>query len=200
MEVSSNSFNFQLTLILGLFQKKVEINSSCLRLGIMGPSGCGKSSLARAVAGINPHFQGDIKFKDRSLLNVPAWERNFGYLPQDIQLVPHLTVEENILFPQRGQLLNEVIDGFQIRHLMNRMPRNLSGGEKQRVGLTRALSSNADLIILDEPFSSLDSVMKKKTIEFLDQFSNTHKLPMLIISHGEDELRALDCSIISLET
>ena len=200
MEVNSNYFNIQLILKMGLFQKQININSANMRLGIMGPSGCGKSSLARAVAGINPQFQGDFKFKNRSYLNIPAWERSFGYLPQDIQLFPHLTVEENILFPLKSQLLEEVINGLQIKHLMNRMPRNLSGGEKQRVGLTRALCALSDLLILDEPFSSLDSVMKARAIEFLDGFTNNQKLPLIVISHREDELKALNCSIVSLDS
>jgi molybdate transport system ATP-binding protein len=200
MEVNSNYFNIQLMLKMGLFQKQIDITSASLRLGIMGPSGCGKSSLARALAGINPHFQGEFKFKDKTFLNIPAWERNFGYLPQDIQLIPHLTVEENILFPLKSQLLEEVIEGLQITHLLNRMPRNLSGGEKQRVGLTRALCAHSDLLILDEPFSSLDSAMKSRVIEFLDGFTGKRSLPMIVISHGEEELKALNCTIVSLDS
>jgi molybdate transport system ATP-binding protein len=83
---------------------------------------------------------------------------------------------------------------------MGRMPRNLSGGEKQRVGLTRALCANSDLLILDEPFSSLDSAMKIRTLAFLAGFTATQKLPMIVISHGEDELKALNCSIVSLDS
>ena len=199
MEVTTNYFDIQLTLTIGLNPKKIHINSSHFRLGIMGHSGCGKSSFAKVLAGINPFFQGDFKFKERSYLDVPAWKRNFAYLPQEIQLIPNFSVKKNILFPQSSQELNDVIDGLNVRKLLDRMPRNLSGGEKQRVGLTRALCSLSDLLILDEPFSSLDAKTKTSTIEFLDKFTADKKLPMIVVSHSEDELKALKCLIVSLD-
>lgn len=200
MEMNTNHFNIQITLNLGLLQRPINISTTYQRLGIMGPSGCGKSSLARALAGINSQINGEISFQNRSITNVPAWERNFAYLPQDIQLLPHLNVEKNILFPLKSKFEEEVIDGLQIRQLLDRMPRNLSGGEKQRVGLARALCSNSELLILDEPFSSLDSKTKNRSIEFLDHFTLARHLPMMVISHGEDELKALNCFIVSLDS
>jgi ABC-type molybdate transport system ATPase subunit len=113
--------------------------------------------------------------------------------------MPHLTVEENILFPKKSQMSLEVLDGLQIRPLLQRMPRNLSGGEKQRVSIARALCSRSELVILDEPFASLDSKTKTASIEFIHHYAQHHSLPLLVISHGESELQALGCEVTSLD-
>lgn len=206
MEVKKNVFDIHLDLSLGPLQRTVRISSPQLRLGIMGPSGSGKSSLAQAVAGINHNISGEIVFQAKTYLRTkekictPAWERNFGYLPQDFLLIPHLTVKQNIMFPRKSQLLLEVVEGLQIKPLLERMPRNLSGGEKQRVAMARALCSSPELLILDEPFASLDSKTKTATIEFLHTFALHRSLPLLVISHGEQELRSLECEITSLDS
>ncbi|MBA2406090.1 MAG: ATP-binding cassette domain-containing protein [Bdellovibrionales bacterium] len=195
-----NIFEFKFTLALGPFQKDIEINSISSRLGIMGPSGCGKSSLARSLVGIDFFSEGEIKFKNLSYSKVKPWERNFAYLPQNLMLLPHLTVKENILFPKNSTLVDEVLNGFEINHLLKRMPRNLSGGEKQRVALSRALCSKSALLILDEPFSSLDIKSKESAIGFLNDYASKINLPMIVISHGEEELKALNCEIVSLDS
>jgi molybdate transport system ATP-binding protein len=205
MEMNKKVFEIHINMQLGHLLIPVNISSSHLRLGIMGHSGSGKSSFAQAVSGIIPNVSGEIVFKDKTYLKsggnifIPAWERNFGYMPQDFLLIPHLTVEENILFPKNATMLLEVIDGLQIRPLLQRMPRNLSGGEKQRVSMARALCSSSELLILDEPFASLDSKIKTASIEFIHHFAQHHSLPLLIISHGESELKALGCEIMSLD-
>lgn len=205
MEMNKSVFDIRINMQLGHLLIPVDITSSNLRLGIMGHSGSGKSSLAQAVSGTNPSVSGEIVFKDKTYLKtetnifIPAWERNFGYMPQDFLLIPHLTVEENILFPKNGKMLLEVIDGLLIRPLLKRMPRNLSGGEKQRVSMARALCSNSELLILDEPFASLDSKTKIASIEFIHHFAQLHSLPLLVISHGESELKALGCEVRSLD-
>jgi len=205
MEVKKNVFEIHINMQLGHLLIPVNISSCHLRLGIMGHSGSGKSSFAQAVSGINPSVSGEIVFQDKTYLKtgenifIPAWERNFGYMPQDFLLMPHLTVEENILFPKKSQMSLEVLDGLQIRPLLQRMPRNLSGGEKQRVSIARALCSRSELLILDEPFASLDSKTKTASIEFIHHFAQQNSLPLLVISHGESELQALGCDVTSLD-
>lgn len=163
------------------------------RLGIMGPSGCGKTTLVRFLSGLHK-AAGSFHFQNQSMTNIPPWERNFGYLPQEILLLPHLSVRENILFPHHARLDMQVLESLSISHLLERMPRNLSGGEKQRVGLARAISSQPSLLLLDEPFSALDRQTREEVITFL----NTLKVPMVVVSHTESDLKRLNSHIISL--
>lgn len=172
-----------------LTSPKIHIQCSNLHLSITGPSGMGKSSIAKAVAGIID-YQGTISFKGQTLIS-PAHKRNFAYLPQDLQLLPHLTAQENILFPKHSQLRAEIIQALKLEDTLNRMPRLLSGGEKQRVALARALSVEADLYILDEPFSSLDTEMKERAIELVK--AKTKDKALLLISHNQSEVRELNC-------
>ena len=174
--------------------RNIQLSSAERRLGIMGPSGCGKSTLIRFLAGLLTE-QGSFQFQQTSMIGIPAWERSFGYLPQDILLLPHLSVRDNITFPKNGRLDTKVLESLSITHLLERMPRNLSGGEKQRVGLARALSSNPSLLLLDEPLSSLDRKTKSQVIHFL----NGLDVPMVVVSHEEADLKALNSHILSLE-
>jgi ABC-type molybdate transport system ATPase subunit len=122
-----------------------------------------------------------------------------SYLPQDYQLIPHLTVEKNILFPKNAQWVKEVIEELQLTSLIHRMPRHLSGGEKQRVALARALSQSSKLVILDEPFSALDKKMKKNCLNFVNKYLKSKGLLSVIISHNQQELEALEAHIVDLD-
>jgi ABC-type molybdate transport system ATPase subunit len=200
MEMNSIIFDFQIQVTIGNLQKKVSVQSKSSRLGIMGASGCGKSSFVKALAGINTEFRGEFKFHNQNINSLAPWERNFSFLPQTIQLLPHLNVQENLLFPKNSSLNDEVISGLEIRHLLDRMPRNLSGGEKQRVGLARALCFDSKLLILDEPFSSLDTKTKSRCLAFLDKYTLRQNIPMLVVSHQADELLSLNCQIHTMDT
>jgi ABC-type molybdate transport system ATPase subunit len=193
--MSQNIFEIDISLN-HLFSQRVQIKSSNLHLSITGPSGTGKSSIAKAVAGIIK-YNGLILFKGKELIE-PAYRRNFAYLPQDLQLFPHLSAKENIHFPKYSQIRPEIIEALKLEKILERMPRHLSGGEKQRVSLARALSIDAELYILDEPFSSLDSVMKEQALQLVKQ--KTQDKALLLISHNDLEVQNLDCvnfSIIS---
>lgn len=174
--------------------RNLKFTGSERRLGIIGPSGCGKTTLVRFLSGLHDE-SGSFYFQNKLMTEVPAWERSFGYLPQDILLLPHLNVKENITFPRNAQLDLQVLDSLGIIHLLDRMPRNLSGGEKQRVGLARAICSQPTLLLLDEPFSSLDRKTKVQVITSL----NTISTPMVVVSHDETDLKALNSHILSLE-
>lgn len=205
MEVTKPTFEFDLQLELGFESRKISFSHTAKRLGIMGPSGCGKSTLAKALVGINKKVSGTIHFAGKVYLNsdrslfIPPWERHFGYLPQDSLLLPHLTVEKNILFPKKALLQEIILEGLEMKHLLNRMPRSLSGGEKQRVALARAMAQNPELLILDEPFSSLDLKMKAKVLEFVDSYLKDRGTSLVMISHGESELLSLSCDVHCLE-
>jgi ABC-type multidrug transport system ATPase subunit len=158
-------------------------------LSVSGPSGSGKSSIAKAVAGIAP-YSGEIYFQGR-LCTDPAHKRNFSYMPQDLQLMPHLTAKENILFPKNARLDEELVSALGLKDLLDRMPRHLSGGEKQRVTIARTLAREASLYIMDEPFSSLDTELKKTAMELVK--TRISDKALLIISHHDLELENFKC-------
>lgn len=203
--MTSSFLSIHVSLNLGVNEKPISFESQNQRLAIIGPSGCGKSSFAKALAGIKSGVKGKIEVNGRVLLdsfqniNISPWERNISYLPQDIQLIPHLTVKENILFPKGSGFSPEVVQHLGISYLLERVPRNLSGGEKQRVALARAISFKPDLLILDEPFSSLDEKNKKKTISFLEEFTRKNNIPLILITHLPQELESFDPEIHSFE-
>ena len=163
------------------------------RLALIGPSGCGKSTLAKALLGLSERGEGSFHFNGTDLMAKRSWERNIAYVPQNLILMPHLSVKENLLFPVNAQLKTDVTQGLGISHLLERMPRNLSGGEKQRVALARALMSGSKLLIMDEPFSSLDFKTKEQTINFVDQYLSQEGIALLFISHEEREIELLKC-------
>ena len=186
------NFNIQLPHLQGVHFK---FGCTESRLSISGPSGSGKTSLAKAIAGITP-YKGEIHFKGH-LLTTSAHQRNFSYMPQDLQLLPHLSAQDNILYPKNSKLDSDLIEALKLKELLNRMPRHLSGGEKQRVTIARTLAKNAELYIMDEPFSSLDNEIKKVAIDLVK--SRTSQSSLLIISHHDLELQNLDCFDFRIE-
>lgn len=166
------------------------------RLGVLGPSGCGKTSLLKAIAGLGS-LTGRIRFQG-ALLEGPAWERTISYLPQDLQLLPHLTVRDNIRFPRNSHWDEEVIETLKLSPLLDRMPRHLSGGEQQRVALARTLCRKAQLYLLDEPFSSLDSNMRVLATQLIDE--KIGEASLVLVSHQQQDLTNLQCQIWSVES
>jgi iron(III) transport system ATP-binding protein len=167
---------------------------------IVGPSGSGKTTLLRLIAGFEAPDAGSIKLNDALLADgagtfMPAHKRQIGYLPQDGALFPHLSVAANIAFSiahepagVRQRRVDELAGMVALdRALLARYPHELSGGQQQRVGLARALAQRPKLILLDEPFSALDtglrSATRKATIELLDASGVT----ALLVTHDQAE-------------
>lgn len=163
------------------------------RVAIIGPSGCGKSTIARTLAGATTHVTGQFYFRERDLLQEKPWLRSVGHVPQDLQLMPHLDVQQNLLLPRQSKLDDNLNQALGIDHLLKRMPRFLSGGEKQRVALARALSSMPQLLILDEPFASLDEETKNRAIDYVNQYAHERAIPLILISHDMNEVKRLKC-------
>lgn len=166
------------------------------RLAFIGPSGCGKSTLVKSLLGLSERGTGTFHFRGRNLMELKIWERRIGYVPQDLILLPHLTVLQNLLYPKSSTRDPLVYDALGINPLLERMPRHLSGGEKQRVALARALTSGAELLILDEPFSSLDRGNKERIVSFVDEYCASRQLPIIFISHEDKEIEQLRCKRI----
>ncbi|GAK52435.1 sulfate ABC transporter, ATP-binding protein [Candidatus Moduliflexus flocculans] len=164
---------------------------------IIGPTGCGKTTLLETIIGLRTARTGKILVDCKDVTRLPVHERGFSYVPQDLALFPHLTVEENILYglrygnfsdaPERKRHVLDLANSLNISHLLKRTPRALSGGEKQRVALVRALAPNRGYLILDEPFSALHEGMKKELWFLLKQLQQQYQLTIFMISHDMEE-------------
>jgi molybdate transport system ATP-binding protein len=169
---------------------------------LFGPSGSGKTSILSIVAGLLRPDQGEVRLNDRTLLDTsrgiciaPA-ARNIGVVFQDALLFPHLTVRDNLEYgrrhrrnPRRTVQFTRVVDVLELGALLERYPRGLSGGEKQRVALGRALLSGPEMLILDEPFVSCDDRLKGHILAYLDAAVAEWDMPALFVTHSQDEVR-----------
>ncbi|WP_396614889.1 ATP-binding cassette domain-containing protein [Lysobacter soli] len=180
--------------------------------GVYGPSGSGKSTLLALLAGLLAPSNGRVRLGERVLVDtdarrfVPAWDRHVGLVFQDGQLFPHLTVRQNLLFgharipaAMRRFDLSGVAELLEITPLLDRRPTLLSGGERQRVALGRALLYSPQLLLLDEPLSSLDDRLKQQILPFLKRIKDETRLPMLYVTHAHSELDYLADSVLGME-
>jgi molybdate transport system ATP-binding protein len=178
--------------------------------GIMGPSGCGKSTLLRAIAGLERIPGALISFAGSSWQDerqfVPAYQRRIGFVFQDAHLFPHLNVEQNLRYGyartpevERKLGLERAIWLFDLQALLRRTTNTLSGGERQRVAMARALASNPQLLLLDEPLSALDGGRRREILPFLARLRDELSIPMLYVSHARDEHARLADQFLLLE-
>lgn len=133
-------------------------------------------------------------------MNVKVQQRRIGYLFQDYQLFPNMNVYNNITFMTKpSEHINELIHTLKIEHLLEKYPVTLSGGEAQRVALARALSTKPDLILLDEPFSSLDDKTKKEGIKLILKIFEAWQIPIIFVTHSNYEAQQMAHKIITIE-
>jgi ABC-type Fe3+/spermidine/putrescine transport system ATPase subunit len=162
-------------------------------LTVLGPSGAGKTVLLNTIAGFRRATAGELELGGRRLTGLPAEDRRIGYVFQDAALFPHLSVRENVRFAlrARGQRRYEAADAllehFAITGLAERRPRSLSGGERQRVALARALASQPELLLLDEPLSSLDQPTREELRGVLQTLLASLKIPAIHVTHDREE-------------
>ena len=180
---------------------------------LFGRSGSGKSSLLRLVAGLDRAKTGSLTFQgeewqsDQKNIFVPTHLRRVGYVPQDAFLFPHLDVRENLNFgfsrvkpSDRVFAMDEIINQLDIESLLHRKTDRLSGGEKQRVCIARALLTSPKLLLLDEPLSALDSFAKSELIPALIQIKSSLKIPMIYVSHDWTEIKTLADQVLTLRS
>ena len=179
---------------------------------IVGHSGAGKTTILRCIAGLSEPEEGRIVIGDRVLFDsrqkiklAPA-QRRVAFVFQDLALFPHLSVENNVMYglrrldgAERKRRMREILESFQIEHLCSRLPREISGGEQQRVALARSLVTAPSVLLLDEPLSSLDPRTKVLIIEDLQRWNHTRRIPILYVTHDLDEVLALGDRVIALE-
>ena len=185
---------------LGSFHLKVNfrlVNGiNCL----FGPSGSGKTSIINCIAGLIKPDYANIKINNTTLHSTkenyfcPIHKRNIGYVFQDSRLFPHLTVLKNLMYGEKlfkgdkkNFNRNEIINLLRIETLIERYPRNLSGGEKQRVAIGRALLSQPKLIIMDEPLASLDQEKKNDLLKYIMKVYENFSIPIIYVSHSSTE-------------
>ncbi|SEP27408.1 molybdate transport system ATP-binding protein [Acinetobacter pittii] len=189
---------------MGQFHIEPSFQSDASVIGLFGASGSGKTSILHAIAGLNTPRSGLIKIQDQTWfdsnqkINVSTQKRHVGLVFQDAQLFPHKTVKQNLLFSfkhlsqqERHFEADYIIELLKLGHLLQRMPIKLSGGEKQRVALGRALLYSPKLLLLDEPLSALDANHKAEIIPFFQKVKEELKIPMIYVSHDIQEIKQL---------
>ena len=165
---------------------------------LLGSSGCGKTTLLRSIAGFEKPYTGNILLNNRQLVSkqlfVPAEKRGIGMVFQDFALFPHLNVEDNIAFglsqftrTEKQQRVKEMLELVCLKDINRRYPHQLSGGQQQRVALARALASKPELLLLDEPFSSLDVELREQlSIDVRDILKRQH-ISAIMVTHDQQE-------------
>ena len=177
-------------------------------LTIMGPSGSGKSSLLNWLTGTLPSgfsASGEVWLNGKSINDLPAHLRHIGVLYQDALLFSHLSVSGNIAFAmpkgnkkQRLEKIEHALEQIGLKGMANRHPDNLSGGQQARVALLRMLLSEPKAILLDEPFSKLDTQLRVDTRELVFSQIREHKLPAIMVTHDHSDAEAANGKLITL--
>lgn len=179
---------------------------------IFGRSGSGKTTLVNAIAGLlrlqrgRISFDGEILFDAQLGVHVPPPQRRFGYVFQEGRLFPHLTVKSNLLFSNMfsagktggGADFDRIVGLLGLESLLTRRPGALSGGEKQRVAIGRALLARPRLLLLDEPLAALDMQRKSEILRYLELLRDEFAVPMLYVSHAVEEVVRLAGSVVLL--
>lgn len=184
-------------LSLGALELDVRLESRSAALAVVGPSGAGKSTLLRILAGLEKRAEGRVEVDGETWQAedgrfTPAWERGVGWAPQDALLFPHLDVRRNLAYGgATDDEVDEVARLLEVGHLMTRRPRNLSGGEEQRVALGRALLRSPRILLLDEPLSALDRPLRSEVARRVGERCRRVGLPLVLVSHDEEDARVL---------
>jgi molybdate transport system ATP-binding protein len=193
----------QLSLRLQQFTLDVDIELQHARTAIFGPSGAGKTSLLETIAGLRKPDTANISFNTQLFddtgrnYSLPVRLRRLGYVPQYDSLFPHLSVQRNLLYGSDGKSkdgaleFQHITDFLEIRHLLDRHVRTLSRGENQRVVIARALLSAPQLLLLDEPLTSLDAKLKNTILQQLQALHREFRIPMLFVTHDAAEAIAI---------
>ena len=201
----SRRIRLDVTVPLDRFPLELRWETSADSLGVFGPSGAGKTTILETIAGLRRSARGVIQVDDQVWLDshrgidVPTHLRGVGYVPQDALLFPHQDVMGNLLMgagragaPRAARIdPQSVLEVLELADLKDRSVTSLSGGERQRVALGRALCSNPDLLLLDEPLAGLDLPLRRRILLYLIRVHRMFGVPTLCVSHDATEIRAL---------
>ena len=202
LKIDNISFGYDDNLIVKNFSLEVE-KGECI--GIKGNSGSGKSTILRLIAGLEKIKSGNIIIDGMDVTDTPAFNRNIGYVFQSFALFPHLTVKQNILFGinhlsrnEKQKKLDYVTDMLEISEYINRYPHELSGGQKQRTAIARTLVTEPKLLLLDEPFSSLDSEVKEKIRLEIKNILNKVGITTILVTHDIEDSNVICDRIVEI--
>jgi molybdate transport system ATP-binding protein len=186
----------------------LDINFSCFPeelLAMIGPSGSGKTSIIRMIAGLETPDEGRISygnevwFDSSQKIYVAPQKRHLGYVFQDYTLFPHLTLRENAAFAAIDRKrADDLLDMFGISHLRDRKPNMVSGGERQRCAICQALARNPRALLLDEPFSALDFMNRRKLREDVKLLRDEMTFPVIYVTHDIQEAFSLADEILPI--
>lgn len=177
-------------------------------VGLLGPSGCGKSTTLFMLAGLSDPTEGKIYFGDKDVTNIAPENREIGLVFQNYALYPHMTVEENIMFPLINRKVNkaeareraqEMAKLVQLDGLLDRKPKALSGGQQQRVAIARALVKKPQVLLLDEPLSNLDAKLRIETREEIRRIQQEVKITTIFVTHDQEEAMSISDKIAVME-
>lgn len=161
---------------------------------LLGASGCGKTTLLKAIAGLLPIEQGEIYLAEKNLQCIHAEHRKIGLIFQDYALFPHLTVEDNIRFglsqltnKAQQEIVKSMLSVVKLEGLEQRYPHQLSGGQQQRVAIARALACKPELLLLDEPFSNIDSQTRYTMIQEIKHILKSQNVAAIFVTHSKEE-------------
>lgn len=179
---------------------------------IMGPSGSGKSTILAVLAGLAHPDRGYVKLGDHVWLDidraihVPVHQRRLAYVFQNLALFPHLSALHNVMYGmsdrprhERAEVAYSLLERVGVGHLAKRRPRTFSGGEAQRVALARALARSPELVLLDEPFSALDRVLRAQLTDLVRELVAELNVPMIHVTHSVAEARELSDRVLQLD-
>ena len=184
------------------FDNKKILNNINLKIeegelvSLLGPSGCGKSTTLKLIAGLIKADGGDILFNEESVLNVDIQKRGAVIVFQDYLLFPHMNIYDNIDFGLkikkekkeiRKEKVNNLISLVKLEGMENKYPSELSGGQKQRVAIARALAVKPEILLLDEPFSNLDIILRDEMREFVLEIQKKLNITTILVTHDKEE-------------
>jgi molybdate transport system ATP-binding protein len=204
------SLELDITHELGAFRLDAQFKTGRGLIALFGRSGAGKTSIVNVIAGLIRPRRGTVVVDGVALVDtgqgifVPRHRRRLGYVFQEGRLFPHLTVRQNLLYGHwfagaepRGDL-GTVVDLLDVGGLLERRPGRLSGGEKQRVAIGRALLANPRLLLMDEPLASLDEARKAEILPYIERLRDHSQVPIIYVSHSVAEVARLASTIVLL--
>jgi len=181
-------------------------------LVLIGPSGCGKSTILRSIAGLyRPHSgrircMGEDWYDTERNRNVPVFRRHVGMVFQNYALFPHMTVQKNIMSSMHGMSDADkrekslaLLSRMKLDGLQDRMPRQLSGGQRQRTAVARALARDPKILLLDEPFSAVDKVVRHQLYNELQELQQSYAIPIVLVTHDFEEARQLGNKVVVID-